>query len=432
MKIPTLFHSLSHWQDSVIRRSLVVLGFSGAAMLFNMGLAYVATILLSLPEFGIFYLAITITNVIFAPSIVLTLFYSRHFVVVAKKLGEQAAYSAIHHYIKRVSVWSGLAALVLLIGLLSIGEQIGLRAPIIIVLIVLIDYLAYITETSRAAMQALHQFVRLGLYTLSWMAFRFLLAIAGLWLYGSVSVGLLGVALSAIVVFPFFYAWLKKQTKGVQAPVELELPKFRKILPVALGYSAFVVISYQDILLAYFVLSQSDLGIYTASTILPKGIIVLTLSVMQVVFPVMVGQQHSAELRAGLIARSTIITVGAAIIASGMLIASSGLVCSGTLGIRHCQTDLISTMALAVIPLCIVRLLIMIQFARSKDWTPFLLLAPPTLAYVAYSYVYTSGVQQLATEFTMFSYLLLAYCCGLLMLQSNPARQLVILISRNK
>lgn len=424
MKSPSFFNKLGHWQHSVIRRSVVVLAFSGPAMLFNLGLAYVATTLLSPDEFGIFYLAITITNVAFAPSVVLTLFYSRYFVVTAAKMGEQATLHVIRDYVKKVSLWAGLLSFVTLAGLLAFGELIGISAPKIIFLIVLTDYLAYIAETARAAMQGLHQFVRLGLYTMFWMGFRFLLAIAGLVLFETVSAGLLGVALSAMMVFPYFYVRLNKQLKFPAPETKLKLPKFSNILPVALGYSTFVLISYLDILLAYFVLNQSELGAYSASTVLPKGIILLTMPIMQVVFPVIVGKHHGVLLKPELIVRSIAITLFTAIFAATALILSDVLLCSGDFGIKYCQTSLITTMALAAIPLCLVRLFVMIQFAMGRDWMPLLLIVP-TLIYFAYAYQFTTGMQQLAAEFMVFSYGLFIYYSFFLLFQSGTIRRLL-------
>lgn len=390
-------------EHSVIRRSFVILSMTAPAMLLNLGLVYASSIMLASDQFGIFYLAITLTNIIFAPSVILTLFYSRFIVETSDLYGETTTFHIIGKYVKFVCFWSFVFSLVILGIALSVGYLHKITAIELIFIIILVDLLAYIAETARTSLQGLQRFTHLGLYTLAWMFFRFFLALLGLHLFGSVAAGLMGVAISALFVFPMFFFWLKKKTMHTAYPKVLpRFPSFYKISPIAIGYATFVVISNLDIVLAYFVLSEQELGVYAASTILPKGVLLITMPVMQVIFPVIVKRVQGSGLDRSLTIRAFTITIAVATVGAMSILLFDDLLCTSEFGIAHCSLSLLPLLTISSIPFCLVRLFTMFHYATHRDWLPMLLLIPALMFSV---FILESSVdkEDLARYFVTFS-----------------------------
>src|SRR5690554_5084889 len=123
-------------QNSILRRSLLLLAFTVPAAALNLGLIYAANLLLDHVAFGIFYLAVTIVNVLFAPSQVLSFFYSRALVQINAQHGESVARAAILELAWRLSIAGLVLSAIAAAGLWALGELLSVQSFKLILLIV--------------------------------------------------------------------------------------------------------------------------------------------------------------------------------------------------------------------------------------------------------------------------------------------------------
>jgi hypothetical protein len=92
-----------------------------------------------------------------------------------------------------------------------------------------------------------------------------------------------------------------------------------------------------------------------------------------------------------------------------ILVALADFFCSGTFGIKLCDPGLVTLLALSAVPICLLRVFVMLQLAREVDLHP-LLLAIPLAAYVAYLLGLESyGVRALAESYVIFAWAALGF-----------------------
>ena len=86
----------------------------------------------------------------------------------------------------------------------------------------------------------------------------------------------------------------------------------------------------------------------------------------------------------------------------------SGLLCGGSWGLRLCQPFPLEYLLVATVMLSVLRALALIQSARGRDWMALLLLVPAAVyLWIAESSNHT--VETVATQFMVFSSVLLLY-----------------------
>jgi hypothetical protein len=397
------------YSDSVVRRSLLLLCLLGPAFAINFALYYAAAALLPAEGFGLFYIAVTTANVLYSGSFVLNLFFTRHLVSVVQAAGESAAYAARGRIESLVLRWGALGAIAGIVSLSLIGKWIGIQSSWIIILIVLDAYSAYIIDINRAFLQCLRKTLALGTITLIWMATRFGLAVAGMALVGTTWAGLLGVVLAAgfiLVVFPFFSASAKYTTpQAVRA-----LPSFRELVPVVFGYVTLIIVSNLDILLTYVLLKDDALGAYSASSVFPKGILVIVTPLLQMLYPMMVGR-HDAALDMRVLRKSVVVIFAlSSVIALGVFV-FSGLLCGGAWGLNLCQPLPLELLLISAVALSVLRALVLYQSARGRDGMALSMLVPAA-AYLWFALKSDRSVATIAMDFTAFSGLLLLFYGG--------------------
>jgi O-antigen/teichoic acid export membrane protein len=174
------------------------------------------------------------------------------------------------------------------------------------------------------------------------------------------------------------------------------------LLSATLGYGLSIVVSNLDILLGYLVLSRAELGVYSASAIFPKAMLVVVTPLMQMLFPMMVGTEQTRSevlMFLGKIGIALLLLAGAG---AAIVWQLSPLVCRGAWGMPLCDKPLLDIMLLSVVPLVMLRLLVLLNFARGRDWVPAWLLAP-TLAYLWVVAGAASGKAVLAEQFALFA-----------------------------
>jgi O-antigen/teichoic acid export membrane protein len=226
---------------------------------------------------------------------------------------------------------------------------------------------------------------------------------------GTVWAALLGSALGPATVFAAFQVFLKyengtgrkRQVDGdfVEAP---KLPALIAILPVALGYGLLMVISNLDILLIYFLLKNQEIGVYSASSVLPKGILVVTMPISQMLFAVMMGDHESAKVFRSVVRKAVwAIGIMTTMASFGVWLFTPWL-CGGTFGLKLCAPAPLHLLLLSAVALSLLRIMVLLEFVRQRDWIILSLVAPVS-AYLLWAIYSKPEVQLLALEFTIFS-----------------------------
>jgi O-antigen/teichoic acid export membrane protein len=405
---------------SVVRRTVLLLGLLGPAFAVNLLLYYVAAELLAPEPFGLLYVAITISNVLYSGSFVLNIFFTRHLTFIVNTTSASAAYAArrpIQLLVARYGAFAALACVLILYGL---GHELGVQSWPIIILIVLDAYAAYVIDVDRAVLQSLRKTVYLGGLSLAWMLLRFLLGVCGMVLLGTAAGALLGIVLASLILIACLSV-LFTVTDAEPGIVLPSLPSFRALVPVVLGYGSLIVVSNMDVLLAYLLLRDSTLGVYSASSVLPKGILVVVTPLLQMLYPMMVWHDKATP-NVRLIVQKSAGTIF--LLSSAMALAVfgfSGLLCGGSWGLRLCQPFPLKYLLIATVMLSVLRALVLIQSARGRDWMAISLLVPAA-AYLWMAEISNHGVETLATEFMVFAGVLVLYFGVMTLLVDYRAR----------
>ncbi len=355
------------------------------AALLNLGLAYLASKWLGAAEFGIYYAAITAINIAFAPATILNLFFTRAVAAIGAEFGSPGAVRASSQVFRFIASWVGAFTGV---GILLAGAfwwLSGSFALWVAVLALLIVYFSYCSEAGRIAFQGDGKFVHLGVFTLMWMALRFAGGAAGIYFFHSVWAGLAGIAIAIFLPITFlfrpwtmlrerfFFPW---STDNSADRKFISMVKFSSFAKLASGFLLFMLLANADILAAYLMLDPVDLSIYSASSVLPKGLLIATLPLIQLIFPLIVGERASARPTVLLILRGALLTLlvsGAGAIAITVL---SAPLCTGAHGIASCNDDVMAYGLTAIVAMSMLRLAVSADYAAKNDLIPLLLAAP--------------------------------------------------------
>jgi hypothetical protein len=399
------------YDASVLRRTAILFSLGLPGFVAILLLHYSAAALLSAQSFGLFYVATTAVAVLFSGSLVLNLHFTRFLVGVTATADRPVLFAALRHIERLVILWGGACAAVVFALLLGIGQEFGVQSRVIILLIVLDTYTAYVADLGRVLLQTLRRTVSLGLYTSIWMTLRLALCVICMLAFGTVWGVLLGSVAAAVIVFATFRSWTAR-AMGDGRPTVPALPSLVSLVPLALGYGLLIALSNLDVLLGYFLLGPEDLAHYSASSVLPKAILVVTTPVLQMLFALMVGSRPS-DRDARLVARKSEIVVF--LLAAGGMLAiwlSSGWVCGGAWGLKLCKRPTMNLLLLSVVPLSLLRVSVLLQFARRRDWRALWLVAP-MLAFAANARMAPRLPDALAQEFAVWSVAALVLVAGL-------------------
>lgn len=408
---------VSHgYGNSVLRRSALLLCLMGPAFAINFILYYVAAALLSPENFGLIYIAFTISNVLFSGSFVLNIFFTRYFISAIEIAGESAAYIARRRVRALIVRWGALAALACVLVLLGFGRWVGIKSWPIVILIVLDTYSSYVIDVDRAFMQSVKKTIALGSITVIWMALRFAFAVTGMALLGAAWSGLLGVVLAAVVVIAALSLLLVPGKTELAKPLPA-MPSVRALVPVILGYASLIAVSNLDVLLTYLLLKDNALGAYSASSVFPKGILVVVTPLLQMLYPMMVGEKRPPDIRLVFQKSTGVIFVLSAALALGVL-GFSGVLCGGSWGLRSCQPGPLGYLLISAVPLSVLRALVFYQSARQRDWLAISLLMPAAV-YILVADLSGHTIETMAQQFAAFSVALVCYYGGLALLTNR-------------
>ncbi len=374
--------AVSNLNASVFRRGIGLLAITAPAALLNLGLSYLASKWLGAEDFGIYYTAITAINVAFAPATIMNLFFTRAIAATGAEQGADHAKEASEKVFRLIASWGAVAAFSL-ISFAVIAWGLGAGFSVLVACgVALVIYVSYCAEVGRITLQSGNKFFGLGLFTLGWMTSRFIGGALGIYLLRNVWGGLLGIALATILpIFVLFRPWKMigrrffrpwaHQEGGDQNL--LALVRFSSFLKLSAGFMLFMIVAHADILIAYRVLTPEQLSTYSASAVLPKGMLVLTLPLIQLLFPLIVGERASARPARMLIVRGAFLTLVVSAAGALMIDLLSGPLCTSSYGIASCDAGLMRFGLLAIVAMCLLRLAISVDYASHLDYVPLTL-----------------------------------------------------------
>lgn len=421
MKIGGFFQAASSWSNSlrrsVIRRGVSLLALTLPAALLNLGLAYLASKWLNPGDFGIYYSAITAINIAFAPATIINLFFTRAVAAIGAEYGPPSAAAASSQVFRFIASWGGALTLAssLVAALFWIASA-KFALPVALISLVVL-YISYCSEAGRIALQGDGRFIGLGVYSLAWMAFRFIGGAVGIYLFKSVWAGLAGIAVAIILpvlaLFKpwkmfgerFFFPW--KSADPVNAKF-LSHVKASAFVNLSAGFLLFMLVANADILAAYAILEPAGLAVYSASSVLPKGLLIATLPLIQLLFPLIVGERASARPTIALIIRGAFLTLAVAGAGSVFIMFLAEPLCAGPHGISSCSNEVMGYGLAAIVAMSLLRLAVSADYAARNDLTPILLIAPIAIGGAMIVSLDVSTPLELGRFYAQFSVLTLA------------------------
>jgi hypothetical protein len=410
------------YHTSVLRRSMLLLTLLVPAYCANLAIMYVGAKLLSADQFGLFYVANTLGNILFSGSVILNMFFTRHLVTVVPGGGEATAFGQMRRIERAVVSWGGGLAAGVFIAMLAVSGHIGVQSHLIILLIVLDAFTSYLGELGRVMLQYLHRTVWLGLYTLLWMVLRLTLCVAGMLISRTVWGGLAGVVLSTVLVYAGFHLWVAR-CASPPSQQRASLPSVVSVIPTILGYGLSILISNLDILLSYLSLNPTDLSAYSASSLFPKAMLVVTTPLLQMLFPAMVANKAPAGAPAILFGKIGVTMLGLSVAGIAFIWQLSGQACGGPWGMPLCEPSLLEVMLLSVVPLVLLRLIVLTEFASGRDWT-VLWLAAPVALFLAAIRLSPPDKAAMAGDFAIFSVAVVVFALLISVFASRQQRKL--------
>jgi hypothetical protein len=385
-------------QNSVFRRSIILYGFLVPGFVANFLLIYFAAHWLSAADFGVFYVAITVSGTLFSGAAILNIFFTRHLVAAAHCGGKIAAVALFQATLRKIIFWGGCASVATVAILLLVGYQIGAQSWLIILLIVAEAFTSYIADFGRALPQSTYHVVSLGLYGLSWMVLRFLFCAFALIFFHSVWTALSALVLVNALVFVGFCAI---SMRGIRPATTNAMPSPFALLSVAASYGVVIILCNLDVLLSYLLLANKDIGVYSASSVFPKAILTITMPLQQMLFALAVGGHHYDQNTRRIVAKSGVtILVICSVAVSGIWL-TSDLICGGRWGLNLCRTDLMHPLLLSVFPLVMIRFLVLLHLTQERDLFGLWLLLPVLVYAVAAAALSPHKLRPIAIDFSL-------------------------------
>ena len=360
---------------SVIRRSMVLLSMAVPGFLLNYLLLYIASRTLVTEHFGILYTCITVINILYTPSTIVSFFFSRQISETMALHGVDEALNDFRFFFGKMMFWCAVLSVVILVPFTVLGSIIGVDSYALIVLIVLANYGNYLMETIRGGFQGLQRFFTLGAAGLSWIVFRFIFGTLGIYLFRTVWAGVTGIMLCSAPALLLFHRVLMRGRTRSGSLRPMFFPKRKFTLFIA-GFGLLSLLMYMDVLMAYLSLDKISLSAYSASSILPKSIIMVLNPLMQVLFPLLVTSSALGQSSWTKTIKGIALTAAASLSGALFLDLFADILCSTSLGIKSCMPGTMVVLGYSVIPVCLLRVLTLILYARNIDWGPLLLIVP--------------------------------------------------------
>ena len=359
--------AVSEWRDSIVRRSLLLQGLYSFGFLFNFGTIYSVNRLLEEGDFGIFYFSYTIVLVLIAFVPMVNLYLSAQVAEVAEQHGEAAGWVQAWLQLKQVFLGGALLSAVAIAALAGFGWALRIEAYHLAVLAVLIAFSCYVTEVGRIVFQGLRRTALVGAFGLVWMTSRFFIVTGFVYWTASVWGALLGLLVSGPLVFlPVLLTILKRRFGSALASSvrlrQMDRRQLVEFVTFSLAFCLFVGFSYLDIGLAYLKFEPEVLGQYSASNVIPKGILTFALPILQVAVPAIAAKRVAEQVDPSIVKKGVAVTLAVAGTACLIAYLSEPVLCGG-IGIAGCRDGLMDVLLLSVLPLCLLRLAITVEFS---------------------------------------------------------------------
>jgi len=379
--------------------------------LFNYALMITANRLLTTDAFGRLYAAISLLNVLYTPALVLAFLFSQYFTIVFAAGGRDALVTELKNLFQKQIIIGALAASVAIVVLLLTASALRADAFILLILVPCTALAVYLYEVLRASLQGMLAFAAYSAAWISWCAGQYVLAVIGILLTGSAWSGMAGILLATVLIVIIMFGLITRgSVRAVHQDASAPWPPFNALraVPFVIGYGMFVLINNIDVLIAYLVLGNDKLGIYAASAVLPKAIVAATQPVSQVMLPVMAASGQTRTV--GRIALIKALAVCAVFGAAGATVLYLGrdAACNSRLGLRSCSPPLLIVLALAAIPLGMLRVMVVAGLALGRN-NETLASALALIAAAIALFVWGSSAEALAQVY-------LACCWGFLAL----------------
>jgi O-antigen/teichoic acid export membrane protein len=375
--------------------------------LFHYALMLAANRILEPGTFGRFYAAISLLNVLLTPVTVLGFMFAQHFSAVFSLAGAAAVVSELRMLLRQHFAGGGIAALASGLALLVAASFLGANAFMLLVLVPSAALAIYLFELARAALQGMLAFVLYSAMWIAWRASQFILALLALHLTGAAWAGMAGILIATILSTVLLLVLVFRRARDSAMPVDGRgWPPLRiaPAVPFAAEYGIFVLVTNLDVLVAYLVLPNDMLGAYCASSLLPKAIVTATQPVSQVMLPVMNVSVKEVHLRRAALIKAILTCAFLSAGAVAALGLGGDLVCNDRFGIRFCSPGLLTALALAAIPLAVLRVLVVAGLALGSG-RHVLLCAGALIAFAAIIVFCVRSPTELAVAYVIFCWL---------------------------
>jgi O-antigen/teichoic acid export membrane protein len=281
--------------------------------------------------------------------------------------------------------WTAATVLVLEVLFYLGGRLIGVDSLALILVLPLTAVSFLGVEIVRASLQGTLRFVAYGASWFFWCVAQCAVGAVGLLLTRSPWGCFAGMLVANLLTLGGL-CWAVAGGGAAAPDATEDGPKLasyslRRALAFCSAFVGFVLFNNADIFLAYLILSPADLGIYTASSVLPKAIVTATQPVVQIILPVVISIQGEGEDTSQAVMKAIFAAFALGAAAFVVLWVGSDLACGSPHGIRFCTSPLMLLLAAAAVPLSVIRTLVTADVAHGRYWLPHL----PFLALVVFA-----------------------------------------------
>jgi O-antigen/teichoic acid export membrane protein len=366
-------------RHSIIRRSLILTTFYVAGHGFYYLLLLIANAMLDPTGFGRLYTGWAVLNVLVAPISIIALLLSSYFAETNSSKGPAFVSRMLTRIAAVALPWTAATVLLLEVLFYLGGRLIGVDSLALILVLPLTAISFLGVEIVRASLQGTLRFVAYGASWFLWCAAQCAVGAGGLLLTRSPWGCFAGMLVANLLTLGgLCWAVAGGGAAAPAAPdVTEDSPKLapyslRRALAFCSAFVGFVLFNNADIFLAYLILSPADLGVYTASSVLPKAIVTATQPVVQIILPVVISIQGEGEDTSPAVRKAIFAAFALGAAAFVVLWAGSDLACGAPHGIRFCTSPLMLLLAAAAVPLSVIRTLVTADVAHGRYWLPHL------------------------------------------------------------
>ena len=376
-------------RHSIIRRSLILTTFYISGHGFYYLLLLIANAMLDPTGFGRLYTGWAVLNVLVAPISIIALLLSSYFAETNSSKGPAFVSRMLARIAAIALPWTAVTVLLLEVLFYLGGRLIGVDSLALILVLPLTAVSFLGVEVVRASLQGTLRFVAYGASWFLWCVAQCAVGAAGLLLTRSPWGCFAGMLVANLLTLGGL-CWAVAGNGSAAAPAapaatedspKLASYSLRRARAFCSAFVGFVLFNNADIFLAYLILSPADLGIYTASSVLPKAIVTATQPVVQIILPVVISIQGEGEDTSQAVMKAIFAAFALGAAAFVVLWAGSDLACGAPHGIRFCTSPLMLLLAAAAVPLSVIRTLVTADVAHGRYWLPHL----PFLALVVFA-----------------------------------------------